>query len=353
LLQNLSKMPFNKDAYTRYKLIDERLRSKNKPAPTLLDLQAYVCKKLNKEVSVRTLQTDLQDMRYDSGLGYKAPIAYDRKTKSYCYTEEGYSIDKLPLNEEDLFGLDIAVGILKQFKDLPALRQFQDVITRISTTIRTSKEGNNSAGFLMLDRPMQYQGVQFMQAIVDAIQNSKQLKLWYQGFARKEPKEHMVQPYFIKEYKGRLYLLAMDIAAGKMPKMLLFSFDRFTKVQETMTSFKPDKVDRENYFAHTLGVSFSTDDPQDIVVRFTKNQAAYVNSQPLHTSQKIVSETDDFTTFSYRLVVNIELKMKLLEMGANAKVLKPDNLTAWLAEETEKMANLYKSAVKNERKKLK
>jgi predicted DNA-binding transcriptional regulator YafY len=353
LLQNLSKMPINKDAYSRYKLVDERLRSKNKPAPTLLDLQAYVCKKLNKEVSVRTVQTDLQDMRYDKGLGYNAPIAYDRKTKAYCYSEAGYSIDKLPLNEEDLFGLDIAIGILQQFKDLPALRQFQDAITRISASVRTSKEASNSAGFLMLDRPMQYKGVQFMQPIVDAIQNSKHLKLWYQGFARKEPKEHNIQPYFIKEYKGRLYLLAMDIAAGKMPKMLLFSFDRVTKVQETLTSFKPDKVDRENYFAHTLGVSFSTDDPQDIQVRFTKNQAAYVISQPLHASQKIVAETEDFTTFSFRLVVNIELKMKLLELGANAKVLKPQNLIEWLAQETEKMANLYKPSSKTASKKSK
>jgi predicted DNA-binding transcriptional regulator YafY len=334
-------MPSNKDAYTRYKLIDERLRSKNKPAPTLTDLLEYVCKKLSKEVSQRTLQIDLQDMRYDEGLGYHAPIAYDRKTKAYCYSEPSYSIDKLPLNEEDLFGLDIAIGILKQFKDLPALRQFQDAITRISTSIRTSKEANNSSSFLMLDRPMQYQGVQFMQAIVEAIQNSKQLKLWYQNFARKEPKEHMVQPYFIKEYKGRLYLLAMDLAAGKMPKMLLFSFDRCTKIQETMISFKPDKIDSENYFAHTLGVSFSSDAPQEVVLRFTKTQAAYINSQPIHTSQRIVAEDADFTSFSFKLVINIELKMKILEFGANVKVLTPKPLEAWHKEESQKMSKQY------------
>jgi predicted DNA-binding transcriptional regulator YafY len=334
-------MPFNKDAYSRYKLIDARLRSTTKPQPTLADLVDYVSDKLGKQVSVRTLQTDIYHMRYDEQLAYHAPIAYDKGTRRYRYDVAGYSIDKMPLGEEDLLGLDIAVGILHQFKDLPALRQFEDAITRIATTLKRNLDDAHSKPFLKLDRPAAYKGIEYLQLLVDAIQEHRVLKLAYQSFARSEPKEHRIQPYFIKEYKGRLYLVAMDVAAGKMPKMLMFALDRFAKLQETYDRFKPDNIDTENYFKYTLGVSYTSNEPQDIRLRFAAGQAAYVRSQPIHHSQEIISDKDAYTDIALRLVINTELKMIIAEYGSGVEVLAPPALREWFTAESQKLSQIY------------
>ena len=72
-------MPLNRDAYTRYRLIDMRLRKK--PYPKLEDLLEFLKEKMDKPVSKRTLQLDLQEMRYGQALNFNAPIIY---TKMDC-----------------------------------------------------------------------------------------------------------------------------------------------------------------------------------------------------------------------------------------------------------------------------
>ena len=55
-------------------------------------------------------------------------------------------------------------------------------------------------------------------------------------------------------------------------------------------------------------------------------QGNLLKTLPLHSSQKVISETPDEITFSYNLVVNFELKHRLLMMSTQAKVVKPLSL---------------------------
>ncbi len=89
--RKLNKMPANINAVCRYLAIDARLRKQ--PYPTLDDLKQAVEDRLSgKEVSLRTVQVDLQDMRQHSGLKLYAPIEYNRAHKNYSYTDQHYSI---------------------------------------------------------------------------------------------------------------------------------------------------------------------------------------------------------------------------------------------------------------------
>lgn len=76
-------MPVNRKALLRYKVIDRMLR--NGKEATLEEL-VYACSdEISKEitgesVSRRTVQNDIQEMRYSEVLGYYAPIiVVDRK----------------------------------------------------------------------------------------------------------------------------------------------------------------------------------------------------------------------------------------------------------------------------------
>ena len=78
------KMSANSYSMYRYFAIDVQLMQGKS---TLLDLMR-VC----GDVSKRTIQLDLEAMRYDDGLGFFAPIVYGKKTKTYHYSDKGYSI---------------------------------------------------------------------------------------------------------------------------------------------------------------------------------------------------------------------------------------------------------------------
>ncbi len=331
-------MPYNKDAYTRYKLIDNRLRQKQKSAPTLEDLVTYVCDKLGKQVSVSSIQKDIKAMRSDAALGLNAPIIFDRYKYAYKYSDPNYSIDRLAVSEEDLQGLEMSLGILQQFTDLPAIKMFEDSILRMVSSVKKSREtANASNNILLLDRPNKYGGVQYMQQLADAIIEHKVTRLSYQPFSKPKPKEHIIHPYFIKEYDGRLYLIANDVAFGKLTKFLTFSFDRITKVLVTNQDFKQEIIDKSSYFKNTLGISNVDDDPQKIVLQFAPEQANYLKTQPIHHSQEIVTDTDKKFVIQLQLVINPELKMRILSFGSKVKVMEPNSLAQFVTMEAKAM----------------
>jgi predicted DNA-binding transcriptional regulator YafY len=316
-----------KDATARYRFIDMRLRMKSKPAPTLQDLIDYVSSKIGKTCSMRVIQNDIYNMRYDEGLGFEAPIAYDRYKKAYYYTEENYSIDKIALNEEDLFGLDLAINILQQFKDVPAIKQFEDAIARIASSVKQSRTVHTEQNkILLVNKPNKYAGVQYMQDIVDSIREKTELQITYQSFTKPKPRIHTIQPYFVKEYNGRLYLIANDIAPGKMPKLLTFAFDRLVNVFTTTKKFKEEKVNTQDFYNNVLGVSYADSKPEKIVLRVNKQQLLYLKTQPIHSSQKVNKESDEGGEVELTIGVNTELRMLLLSFGANMEVLEPPYL---------------------------
>lgn len=108
-------MPANKNALIRYKTIDRCLRNRFR-LWTIDDLTEacsdalYEMEGITKGVSVRTVQGDLQMMRSDK-LGYNAPIeVYDKIY--YRYADPNYSINRMPLTEDDCRLLKQAVEML-------------------------------------------------------------------------------------------------------------------------------------------------------------------------------------------------------------------------------------------------
>jgi predicted DNA-binding transcriptional regulator YafY len=314
---------------------------KQKPAPSLQEIVDYVSEKMGSPVSVSSIQKDIYAMRFDESLGFFAPIEYDNVKKGYVYTEENYSINKIPVSEEDLQGLEMAIGILEQFKDIPAIKLFEDSITKLASVVKMSREKNNDGSILILDRPKRYAGIEFMAEIVDAIRNKNELRIQYQPFNKKEPKKHTVHPYFIKEYNSRMYLIAKDIHAYKESKFLTFSFDRMADVIKMNRTFSEEIVDKENYFKSAIGISLTGNKPEQLVLQFNPSQASYIKSQPIHHSQKIIKDTKNEFRISLELVINYELKSLLQSFGNNLKVLKPTSLANQLKENAKAVYENY------------
>lgn len=126
-------MPANKNALIRYKTIDRCLR--NRFRRWTIDDLTEACSAalremegITKGVSVRTVQGDLQMMRSDK-LGYNAPIeVFDRVY--YRYADPNYSINGMPLTEDDCRLLRQAVEMLDD-DGKATLGEMRDVLSLV------------------------------------------------------------------------------------------------------------------------------------------------------------------------------------------------------------------------------
>ena len=127
-------MPVNKNALLRYKIIDRSLRNRYRrwTIEDLVDAVSdalYDMEGIQKGVSLRTVQADIQMMRSDK-LGYNAPIeVYDQKF--YRYADPNYSITELPLTNEDVRLIDKAVDLLAKVEGQPELQATDRVLKRV------------------------------------------------------------------------------------------------------------------------------------------------------------------------------------------------------------------------------
>lgn len=335
-------MPKNKDAVSRYRWIDERLRNKRLRKPTLEDLIEFVSAKMGATISVRTIQKDIQDMRHDPELNYQAPILYDRSTGTYRYEDDTYSINSLPIDEADLQGLEIAIGILEQFRSLPVIVQFEDAILKIATSLKKNREVLEHKGLIKFARATQYKGAAHIPFIVDAIKGREVIRIAYQSFDRNEPKEHWVEPYHLREYQYRFYLIGKSQKA-KGGTLLTFALDRIVDIWPTNKTFDEKNFDDASYYQHAIGVTVPQGAPEKVVLAFTPLQGKYIKSQPIHPSQQIEKDNDKECRISLNVVINHELQMLLLSYGANVKILQPAHLAEKMAAEAKAMLQNYSS----------
>jgi predicted DNA-binding transcriptional regulator YafY len=333
-------MPKNKDAVSRYRWIDERLRNKRLKKPTLDDLIEFVSRKMDKSISVRTIQKDIQDMRHDPELNYHAPIVYDRASGTYAYEDETYSINNIPIEEADLEGLEIAIGILEQFRSLPVIEQFEDAILKIAASLKQNREVLEHKGLIRFSRATHYKGASHIPSIVDAIKNLDVIRISYQSFDRNEPKEHWVEPYHVREYQSRFYLVGKSQKA-KGGTLLTFALDRILDLWPTDKKFDEKNFDDASYFQHAIGVTVPQGEPEKVILSFTPHQGKYIKTQAIHPSQQVESDTAEECRISINVVINHELTMLLLSYGANVKVIQPAPLADKIAAEAKAMLERY------------
>ena len=111
--------------------------------------------------------------------------------------------------------------------------------------------------------------------------------------------------------------------------MAIYALDRFTKLEETDTSFEPDQdFNAENYFKHFFGVFIGEDkEPEHIILRaYGGKMVSLMRTLPKHHSQKEIATKSDYSDFEYNMVPTFDFKQEILKEGPDLEVLEPQSL---------------------------
>jgi len=318
----LSSMGSLKNPHLRYRIIHSCLSNRQQRYWSIAQL---IDKLATHDMIVerRTLEYDLECMRHDERLGYKAPIAYDRKEKGFHYTDPDFSIDKIPLTQEDLQALAMATAILQQYKGVQLVQQFDGVVDKLSKVVGHLKRPDDQKIIAFENIPY-YKGHDFFDQVLQAITDKQPLRITYRKFDGTKNDEHILHPYFLKEYRGRWYVLGHSEARHYT---ITLGLDRMLKVERANVSFKENKILKpREYFQHTLGITLGKGPVEEIELWFSAAQAPYIKTQHLHYTQKTVRDDESGLVISLRLIPNPELTQLILSYGADVKVLKPEGL---------------------------
>lgn len=319
-------MPKNKEAYTRYRLIDEALKNKQKPFPSLEELAEKCESLLGKRVSESTMQKDLYAMRFDEGLNFQAPIEYNKTQKGYFYSDPDYSISKLPLKQEDLYALEFAVGLLRQFKDFPILKQFDNTIGRLLQAVQISRSlyGSEITDFIQVERAAHSEGTNLLENILRSITNHTEIEFHYFNYTKAKTSKHLLHPYLVREYKNRWYLTGYSPTHDRI---LTFGLDRIRQLHCRESEFEKQKdFDAAKFFYHSFGITVNDLIPVKVVLSFSPLEGLYIKAQPIHHTQNILKDNAKELRISIDVIPSHELNMQILSYGENVTVVKPAQL---------------------------
>ena len=126
------KSPMN--AYIRYRVINSLLV--NGGQATLKEMKQACENALDiSPISKRAIEGDIHAMRKDARLDFAAPIEYDHSYRAYLYSDPDYSIDRLLINGDEVQTLRFAATILKQYRQIEYLKQFEVSVQKIVDAI--------------------------------------------------------------------------------------------------------------------------------------------------------------------------------------------------------------------------
>lgn len=324
-------MPVNRNALIRYKTIDTCLRNKYR-LWTLEDLidacseALYEYEGIDKGISKRTVQMDIQMMRSEK-LGYNAPIVvYDNKY--YKYEDEDYSITNTPLSEQDLKTMSEAVEVLRQFKGFSYFSEMGDIVSRLEDHVTSAKQ--KTIPVIDFEKNESLKGLDHLDTIYQAIVNKQVLNMKYRSFKARSASTFLFYPYLLKEYRNRWFVFGC-----RKGNLINLALDRIHNIEiaEKERFVENDIFDSQTFFDDVVGVTKNVGmKAETICFRVDKQNTPYVHTKPFHKSQKVVKEHDDgSTTFEINVVINQELQREFFGYADTIKILSPQSLVDFMA----------------------
>ena len=184
-------------------------------------------------------------------------------------------------------------------------------------------------------------GLEHLETIIDALKNRHALHMGYKKFTDSEPYTTLIEPYCLKLFHQRWYLLGKS--DRKNGNFGIFALDRMTEITETDAKYELEAdFDAETFFKDYFGVFVGEKKPtQRVVLRAYYNMPNLLRTLPLHHSQKELCKTETYTDFEYHLAPTLDFQQAILKEGHELEVIEPKALRETIHNELQATIKLY------------
>lgn len=175
--------------------------------------------------------------------------------------------------------------------------------------------------------------------LIKAIELKQSVEIFYQEFFGNET-QFVVHPYQIREWRNRYYLIGK---INKKVRLYNFALDRIAKTGAFGTqTFIENDTNIDEYYGKVFGITVLDDkEVEKVIFTLKLLPAEYLKTKPMHSTQRVIEETNEYVKFEITVSPNIELKKELLSFGSALVVESPENLRAELVSEIDLMYSAY------------
>ena len=336
-------MPIDKNKNRRFQVLDRCFADQHRMY-FVEDLQEACRKALSDagmehpDVSIRTIKSDIVEIETNSEFNAELLSPEQSrygKRRFYRYADPTFSIWKLDLNEEQLAQLKSILLMLRQFEGFPQYDSIEDIIKQLEKKYKFSL--GESDGVMAFETNDNIEAMQHIARLFSAIVNKEVLSITYQPFGKSE-RTQVLHPCYLKQYNRRWFILGITVNDGH-ESISIFALDRILSIETTCETYRETTQDWAEYFEDLMGVTQTSAPAEQIILEFTPGRFPYVESKPIHPSQRIL----DHTTGRIQIEVKPtkELYQRLLSFGADVKVIEPEAIRLKMREEIEKMLGKY------------
>jgi predicted DNA-binding transcriptional regulator YafY len=319
-------MATNKHAIIRYQTLDKCFRNPGRTyyIDDLIDAcndAIYEYSGIEDGVKRRQVLDDIKFM--ESEQGWNIPLEHLREGHKvyFRYEDMSFSINKQPLNETEENQLKEALLTLSRFKGMPQFEWVDEITARLDSGLGLSKTNQQIIEFEQNDY---LQGLEHITPLYNAILYKKVLNVLYKSFKRDSNQTIIFHPYYLKQYKNRWFVFGQNEELNLITNLAL---DRIVAIEESKQIYIPNIIDFSEYFEDVIGVTVDKEAIlEKIQLKVNNGLYPYIQTKPLHGSQKTKEKGDTYVFIELELIPNYELESLILSYGEGIEVLSPEIL---------------------------
>ncbi len=250
------------------------------------------------EISGRTLTRDVAAIR----LEFDVEITWHHGKRGY-YIDEENSID------------------------MPSFLRFLEIVNTADLLISSLKDSKDSLDHISFDQGGGLRGVENLKPLLQSIKDHRRITFKHLNYQTGKIHTFTLSPYLLKEYQNRWYIIGL--VAG-MKDLRTFGVDRILELTIKTDTFTPNpKFDPKEKFQDLIGLEYSMNKKQRIVLSFSPSQGKYISSLPLHRSQRVIVDDNKEFRIELNIIPNFEFTQQILMNCDHVKVIEPK----WLVDE--------------------
>ena len=181
----------------------------------------------------------------------------------------------------------------------------------------------------------------FLKEIIQAMRKTHELQITYQAYGADCTTIYKVQPYFLKLYHQRWYV----IGPSDTRPIITLALDRIKNATDTQLNFLMDTtLTVDDYLKDCYGVMRDEQlEAEEILIKAYGHEVNVLRDLPLHSSQKEVEIGDGWSDFRLKLRPSWDFIGKLMERGSRIKVLEPASVVAKIWTKYAESVKLYEN----------
>lgn len=168
-------------------------------------------------------------------------------------------------------------------------------------------------------------GQKFLTPVIVAMRDGNTLEVTYKSFWKQDEYTTEVEPYFVKVFRQRWYMVARNVYKDAIR---IYALDRIRDLRQTEKVFTiPQDFSAEDYFYNAFGIIIEDGcPPETIELKVYGMQREYFRTLPLHHSQTEIETKEEYSVFRYRLSATYDFMQEILSHGCDVEVLAPGHL---------------------------